>query len=165
MNKVTKDNVVYAGFGLRILSNLVDIILSAILLSPIFTVIKGWMGISGISFDQLPTHRPTYDDLMIVLVSYSDVLLFESILIAIIIIFFWIYRSATPGKMLFRMKIVDATTFGKPTTGQLILRYLGYYVAGIPLFLGFIWIYYDKRHQGWHDKMGNTVVIISRGQN
>ena len=28
----------------------------------------------------------------------------------------------------------------------------------IPIFLGFLWIAFDKRKQGWHDKLAGTVV-------
>jgi len=80
---------------------------------------------------------------------------------AVAIILFWVARSATPGKMLIRARIVDARTGGKPTTGQLIGRYLGYYVSTLPLFLGFIWIALDKRKQGWHDKLARTVVVYA----
>jgi uncharacterized RDD family membrane protein YckC len=75
---------------------------------------------------------------------------------------FWHYRRATPGKMAISAVIVDASTFGPPSTGQLIGRYLGYYVSTIVLFLGFLWIAFDPRKQGWHDKMANTVVIRKR---
>ena len=44
---------------------------------------------------------------------------------------------------------------------QFIIRYLGYYVAMLPLFLGIIWVGIDKRKQGWHDKLAGTVVIRS----
>ena len=59
-------------------------------------------------------------------------------------------------------KIVDATTLGKPSTGQLVIRYLGYYVSFIAFCLGFIWVGFDARKQGWHDKMAGTLVIRSR---
>jgi uncharacterized RDD family membrane protein YckC len=29
----------------------------------------------------------------------------------------------------------------------------------IPLFLGFIWVAFDARKQGWHDKLAGTLVI------
>ncbi len=74
---------------------------------------------------------------------------------------FWIYKSATSGKMATKLTIVDAKTGGKPSTGQLIGRYLGYFVSMIPLFLGIIWVGIDKRKQGWHDKLAGTVVIKS----
>lgn len=59
-------------------------------------------------------------------------------------------------------KIVDAKTGGKPSTGQLIGRYLGYYVSIIPLFLGLIWVGIDARKQGFHDKLGGTLVVRSK---
>jgi uncharacterized RDD family membrane protein YckC len=75
---------------------------------------------------------------------------------------FWHYRRATPGKMVIAAEIVDARTFGPPSTAQLLGRYAGYYVSTIGLFLGFLWIAFDPRKQGWHDKMANTVVIRKR---
>jgi len=41
----------------------------------------------------------------------------------------------------------------------MIGRYFGYYVSGLILALGFIWIAFDKRKQGWHDKLAGTLVI------
>ena len=75
------------------------------------------------------------------------------------IISFWIIRSATPGKMAFRAVIVDAETGGKPNRGQCVGRYFGYFVASLPLFLGILWVAFDARKQGWHDKLAGTVVI------
>jgi hypothetical protein len=60
----------------------------------------------------------------------------NGILPAIAVIIFWMYRQATPGKMLIGAKIVDAKTLGKPTTGQLIGRYFSYYLSTIGLLLG-----------------------------
>ena len=51
---------------------------------------------------------------------------------------------------------------GVPTLRQLVIRYLGYYVSTIPLGLGLIWVAFDARKQGWHDKMAGTVVVRSR---
>jgi uncharacterized RDD family membrane protein YckC len=53
----------------------------------------------------------------------------------------------------------DAKTLGKPSTGQLIGRYLAYYVSTLPLCLGFLWVAFDKRKQGWHDRIAGTLVI------
>ena len=82
---------------------------------------------------------------------------------AIAVVVFWIFKSATPGKMVTKLTIVDARTGGKPTTGQFIGRYFGYFVSIIPLFLGIIWVGIDKRKQGWHDKLAGTVVIRKNG--
>ncbi len=84
------------------------------------------------------------------------------VLPAIAIVIFWMYRQATPGKMAIGARIVDAETGGKPTTGQFIGRYFGYYVSTIPFLLGLIWVGLDPRKQGWHDKLAGTVVVRSR---
>jgi uncharacterized RDD family membrane protein YckC len=79
-----------------------------------------------------------------------------------VIIVFWVYKSATPGKLATRLAIVDAKTGEKPSTGQFIGRYFAYYVSIIPFFLGFIWVGIDKRKQGFHDKLAGTVVIRNK---
>jgi uncharacterized RDD family membrane protein YckC len=86
-------------------------------------------------------------------------LIINWVLPAVAVVLFWIYRQATPGKMAISARIVDAKTGARPTTGQLVVRYLGYYVAMIPLFAGIIWVAFDPRKQGWHDKLAGTVVV------
>ena len=79
------------------------------------------------------------------------------------IILFLVYRSTTPGKMIVSAIIVDANTLGRPSNRQLVGRYLGYYVSILALGLGFLWIAFDKRKQGWHDKLAGTVVVRKPG--
>ncbi|MEI6516475.1 MAG: RDD family protein [bacterium] len=74
-------------------------------------------------------------------------------------VLFWIRKQATPGKMAISAIIVDAVTGNKPTTRQLIVRYFAYFLSTIPLGLGLLWVAFDKRKQGWHDKLAGTVVI------
>ena len=60
-----------------------------------------------------------------------------------------------------RLTIVDTKSGSKPSTGQFIIRYIGYYVSMLPIFLGIIWVGIDKRKQGWHDKLAGTVVDLA----
>ena len=134
----------YAGFWIRTGAAIIDTILILVILIPILTAIYGtdyWMSESYVQ-------------------GVWDVLL-NYILPAVAVIVFWVYKSATPGKMATKLTIVDAKTGEKPSTGQFIGRYLGYYVSMILLFLGIIWVGIDKRKQGWHDKLAGTVVIKS----
>jgi uncharacterized RDD family membrane protein YckC len=135
----------YAGFWIRTGAALIDSVLMLVVLLPAITLIYG----------------KTYWDSDVFIHGFWDVV-FNYILPAMAIILFWHYKSATPGKMVTGLAIVDAQTGGKPSTAQLIVRYLGYYVASIPLLLGIIWVGFDKRKQGWHDKMAGTVVIRRR---
>jgi len=135
----------YVGFWARVGASIVDTILVAIIIAPVLTAIYG----SGYWLDDRIIKGP------------ADVLL-NYVLPAIAIVLFWMARQATPGKMLIGAKIVDARTGGKPTTRQLIVRYLGYYVSTIPLLMGLIWVAFDPRKQGWHDKLAGTVVVRSK---
>ncbi len=71
----------------------------------------------------------------------------------------WSYSAATPGKLLLRMRIVDEKTGCRPSQRQLVTRFIGTIIGAIPLMLGMFWIAFDKKRQGWHDKMAGTVVI------
>jgi uncharacterized RDD family membrane protein YckC len=77
----------------------------------------------------------------------------------IAVILFWLYKRAAPGKMVVSAQVVDARTGKTLTVGQAIGRCLAYWISMLPLFLGFIWIAFDPRKQGWHDKLAGTVVI------
>lgn len=71
----------------------------------------------------------------------------------------WLYKSATPGKMLFGLKIVGLGSEPNLSVGKSIGRYFAYYLSMLVLFHGFIWVAFDPRKQGWHDKLANTVVV------
>ena len=77
----------------------------------------------------------------------------------LIIIAMWRRYQATPGKYQVKCIIVDANTLGKPTTKQFILRYAGYMLLFVSFGVSFLWAFWDKRNQTWHDKLANTVVI------
>jgi len=69
----------------------------------------------------------------------------------------------TPGKMLLGMQVVSAD--GTPISyGIAFLRSVGYLISGLVFCLGYIWIGFDKKKQGWHDKIAGTVVIIREPQ-
>lgn len=86
----------------------------------------------------------------------------QTVVLAALTAFCWHKWSATPGKMLLRMKVVDAVTEAPITNRQIMLRLVGYVVSTLPLLLGFFWIGFDRRKQGWHDKIAGTVVVIKR---
>lgn len=147
--KIDFDNldnpVEYVGFWVRFVTFLVDSLIVAVIIIPLLLWIYG----VNAFFDLKTMTGPVN-----ILLNY--------VLPAIAFILFWIYRSATPGKMLLDAIIVDARGGGKPSKRQLVLRYLGYYLSTLPLFLGFFWIMWDPRKQGWHDKLAHTVVVYKR---
>ena len=136
------DDVEYAGFWIRVWASVIDSVLLLVIVVPPLTAIYGteyWT-------------NPSTD------FQWAD-FLFNYILPAAAIITFWIYKSATPGKMMCHLLIVDSRTGEKPSSGQMIGRYLAYYLSMLPFFLGFIWVAIDERKQGWHDKLARTVVV------
>ena len=137
----------YVGFWLRVWASIIDTLLVMLICAPL---VSWYYGPIDLLSDELVLMRGPAD------------LVINWVLPAIAIVLFWIYRQATPGKMAIGARIVDAKTGGKPTTGQLIGRYFGYYVSTIPLFLGLIWVGLDPRKQGWHDKLAGTVVVRSK---
>ena len=73
--------------------------------------------------------------------------------------FFWAGWGQTPGMRLFRLHVVrdaDGSRFGWKVA---FLRLLGLYVASSVFYLGFVWIFFDKRRRGWQDLIAGTVVI------
>ena len=158
--------LVYAGFWSRAWASVIDSVLVMVLVYPllvwaygsayfrerlrIFDVLgQAWRGEAGI--EALQSLQQSQGGALDFVVTY--------ILPAVAVVLFWMYRSATPGKMAIRARIVDAATGGVPSNRQLLARYLGYFVSLFPFGLGFLWIALDDRKQGWHDKISGTVVV------
>jgi uncharacterized RDD family membrane protein YckC len=53
---------------------------------------------------------------------------------------------------------------GKPfTIKDAAMRHLvGYPLSTAAFFLGFLWMLWDPRQQGWHDKIAHTLVVMSK---
>ena len=60
-------------------------------------------------------------------------------------------------------RIVEADAGAPLTTTQSVIRYLGYIVSFITFGVVYFWIAFDRRKQGWHDKMANSVAIRAAG--
>ncbi|SFC42449.1 RDD family protein [Pseudoalteromonas denitrificans] len=88
-----------------------------------------------------------------------NTLIYDELLPLILVVIFWVYKAATPGKMFLNSKVVDAKTGDNLSVGQSIVRYIGYFISALPLGLGFIWILIDDKNRGWHDMLAGSVVI------
>jgi uncharacterized RDD family membrane protein YckC len=64
----------------------------------------------------------------------------------------------TPGKMLLGLQVLQVTG-EKLTYGIAFLRWVGYIISKMFLWLGFIWIGFDYKKRGWHDYIAGTIVI------
>lgn len=132
----------YAGFWIRVGASIIDAIVILIVIGIPLTMIYGreyWAS------DELV--KGVWD----VLLSY--------VLPIVATIWLWLKFRATPGKMLTGIQVVNADTLQTISLGQAIGRYLAYILSTLALGLGFIWVAFSKRKQGWHDMLANTVVI------
>ena len=129
-----------AGFGRRLAAQVIDVLwllpLSVVLATIAGVVNGGEMSLGG--------------EMM------------SNIIGALIVLLFWADRQGTPGKLVLGLVIVDAETGLTPRFGRLVLRYLGYLLSALPLGLGYFWMLWDDRRQTWHDKLGGTLVLVTR---
>jgi len=77
----------------------------------------------------------------------------------VFVVIFWLFFQGTPGKLLLGCRIVDARSGGRPQFWQLLVRLFGYVLSAAPAGLGFFWMFWDARRQGWHDKLARTLVV------
>jgi uncharacterized RDD family membrane protein YckC len=140
--------VEYAGFWRRLLAFMIDTLLISLLSTIMLAILYGSEHLA--QMQQITEFSQ---------IRWQDVLL-EQLIPALWTIGFWIILMATPGKLLLDCQIVDARTLQKARPTQLIIRYLAYLLSFLALGLGFFWIAFSKRRQGWHDKLANTVVIL-----
>jgi len=128
----------YAGFWIRFLALLIDSVLLSVALFPLVFIFAPQLVQASTEW----TLNVAFNLLWLV-----------------IVILFWRLLSATPGKLLLGIRIVDTRGHERLSVLKCIGRYLAYLVAFLPLCLGFLWVAFDKRKQGWHDKLAGTLVV------
>ncbi|MBF0433623.1 MAG: RDD family protein [Fibrobacteria bacterium] len=70
-------------------------------------------------------------------------------------------KGATPGKMAMGVKVIS--TDGEPVSMLKSLgRYFAKMISGLILMIGYIMAFSDKKKQALHDKMCNTLVVLSK---
>jgi uncharacterized RDD family membrane protein YckC len=134
----------YAGFWVRTGATVIDTLLFMLITFPLLFMIYGW--------SYLDPQRSGF------LAGPADFLI-TWVFPAVAAIVFWWYKQATPGKMILSLAILDAKSGNKPSAGQCTGLYFGYFVSMLPLFIGLIWVAFDKKKQSWHDKLAGTVVV------
>ena len=68
-------------------------------------------------------------------------------------------KGQTLGKMALSIQVVDSQG-NPPGIWRAILREtIGKLISTIVMFLGFLWIIWDRHRRGWHDHIGGTYVV------
>ncbi len=148
-------DLVYGKFSNRLLATFFDATLIAIIFGPIFVMISEKLHKYFNRANDLNELHPK------IYILYNITNISAQIFIFFIVtIILWKLFASTPGKMLFKLKIVDKKTLGPASLWQLILRFICYPISILPLGLGIVWIDIDKKYkQAWHDKIARTLVI------
>ena len=135
-----------AGFGIRTLAYLVD----ALLLSfvggafPYLLINTATTAPSGNPGQQVTTSGG------------------GSLLVSLIyFVLFWssFGGGRTLGMRLFGLKVVREEDLGQMGVLSAFVRWIGLWLSFALCFVGVIWVAFDSRHQGWHDKIARTLVL------
>ena len=138
MEVVSNDH--YAGFTKRLLAFLIDRVFIWLMLYIVLGYARGFK-----------------------LYSLSSLFSIQTIFIDLLImVYFVIFETSswqgTIGKHLLGIRVVTER-YHTLTAENAAWRYIWKYVSALVLMLGFIWVIFDPKKQGWHDKLAHTYVI------
>jgi uncharacterized RDD family membrane protein YckC len=138
----------YAGFITRLIAWAID-----------HGIILGlwWLVSFGIDFllQTLEISNDKYQNWIILLVVLINIVIYLTYYIG-----FWMVAGQTPGKSLMGVRIVR-TDGRRLKLNNAVIRLVGYWISSLLLYMGFWWILFDSRRQGWHDKLARTMVVYS----
>ncbi len=80
------------------------------------------------------------------------------LLISIAMIIMTGLKGQTPGKMLFKIKVVKTSGENISMLTAILRETVGKWISSI-LFIGYLWPLWDSKKQGWHDKIAGTIVV------
>jgi uncharacterized RDD family membrane protein YckC len=67
----------------------------------------------------------------------------------------------TLGKKSMQIKVVDTDGGGPIGYGRAAVRWFGRILSALVIYLGYLWMLWDKDKQCWHDKLANDYVVKS----
>ncbi len=143
----------FAAHGARLVAYILDTIIVSIILIPIFLV-----------GSTLALTDATYvNGRVTALGSGAGVgflILFVGFLVVLLYFpFFWARGGQTLGMKPFGLRVVRDRDGSRIGWGTALLRLVGLWVAGAVFYVGYIWIFIDKRRRGWQDLIAGTVVV------
>lgn len=135
----------FAGFWIRFLALLVD--------QTIFIIIALGLGII-----LKPFTSQVGEESLSSVAAWVDAFIAPFLIVAYNVLFVWL-KGATPGKMLVGLKIVKIDGSAVDLGAALLREIIGKAASGLLFGLGYFWVAFDKKKQGWHDKLAKTVVV------
>jgi len=108
------------------------------------------------------SYKPTPEE-MVVLVKFSALVLVVGLIWAVVFDLIFLRRfSATPGKLLFGLRVVQSN--GEPLgLGRIVARTIAKGIVGVPtLGIGYLIVAFDDQKRGLHDFFCTTRVVKKR---
>ncbi len=136
----------YAGFWRRLAAAAIDLLLFAVLSALALYLVY------GPAYFTVARDRP--------LILGPAEMLINWVLPPVLVVACWVRLGGTPGKLLMGCLVLDAVSGRRLGVARASLRCLGYLVSLLPLGLGFLWIAWAPRKQGFHDRLARTVVVL-----
>ncbi|MCS7200717.1 MAG: RDD family protein [Patescibacteria group bacterium] len=175
---LSQSNIQYAGFWRRFFALLIDnlilgsvyvlsLILSGISIFGSLDVYLSYLG--QYLLGQILFSSPTGSVFTPDIVSFQEIQKFSTSLILINLIFIFlsvayfvvmtVIYGGTVGKLLLRIRVVDQN-YQRINWARAIMReVIGKLISYFVFTLGFLWVAWDVKKQGWHDKIAGTFVL------
>ncbi len=82
----------------------------------------------------------------------------------ILVIAYFTYFEGGPtgqtfGKKAMGIRVIDFATGGPIGYGRGFIRYIGRIVSAVVIYIGYLWMLWDREKQTWHDKFAGDVVV------
>ncbi len=147
VNTVNKGRMEPAGFWIRLVAYILDAFILGIPLALIITIFS----VAAVKLVPAESVGGTFFVALLGNLLSMGISFFY-------MIFFWVKFGATPGKMILKLQVLDASTMNYMSYGKAIIRLLGYMLSSI-FFIGFILIAFSDKKKGLHDMIAGTVVV------
>jgi len=139
---LNREELVISSKNKRIFAFLIDEVLLSFI-----TMLILWDKISG---------ERTYEEILLALQPY---IMYTLALKIIYHTFFVMQFSASPGKIMMKIKIIELSSFGEPSFMVSLNRSIVRMISEVLFYAGFIWGLLDPLSRTWHDKTARTVVV------
>jgi uncharacterized RDD family membrane protein YckC len=103
-------------------------------------------------------------DFSLLSATFVPAYVFVLVLHAFYFTFFHAVLGQTPGKMVTRIRVVSAFDGALLSPWDSFMRWIGYFMSGLPVGLGFLWSIIDNDDRAWHDRWAKSVVVLVDSQ-
>lgn len=135
----------YASLNQRVLALVIDLVLVALITIPLLISYYG---------SQLLISPYLFEGAISILLIV--------VILPITLLIFWKIKGASPGKLILKIRIVDAHDKKSPDVTQCFIRLSGYFIAIATLGISIFIMLLNSKHQTLHDKLANTLVVKTK---